>query len=331
LNKKEVKVLNMNGFERLFKRELTGWKIYIDTCSLYKSVEKDNESFWDNFEKLLKKNDLKFSIIDAVFREIKYHRHGNKKDERLKETEQKLENQLSKHNKGGTGLMLIVEATEHAVKEHADKAIIKKIAERVDKFNQIYITNDLDNAVQVRRIGKENAKTTGRVSGLSTDKSVHIDELMQKDNYKKIEVYKIDKGNLVSYLPESELKKFIVCSKCSKKYSLKYLAYEEMVKSKKMKKVKNEITCKPCVTGENYSESELYANKVKKSPEKNTKNATKKENLPKVNLNIKVCSKEEFIAPKEGDKVSVVDKDGKRPQITMGKKLASGGEGIVYN
>lgn len=132
-----------DGFQILEKTLTTGWKVYIDTCSLYKTV-KEGSYFWPRFESLLSRKGVRFTITSAVFSEIKRHKHSD--DHSMKNAAANLEKQLRQYGKSGKNLMLISGNTNESFNDNAIVALIK---ERCLRYSQVYITNDLANAWDV--------------------------------------------------------------------------------------------------------------------------------------------------------------------------------------
>ncbi|GHU63499.1 hypothetical protein AGMMS49983_07080 [Clostridia bacterium] len=137
-----------SGFEILERLPLNGWKIYIDTCSLYRTTH-ENDEFWERFERLLEDNSKennrsRFIITAATFSEIKKHKHNE--NHRANEDAVQLEQILAQFTKSKKDLMVTVGEPD----EFHDNAIVAKIKERSLKFNQVYITNDLASAWDVQ-------------------------------------------------------------------------------------------------------------------------------------------------------------------------------------
>lgn len=126
-----------DGFLLLEKRLKSDWKIYVDTCSLYRTVEL-GALFWSRFERLLEKSGAKFTVTSAAFMEIKKHKHSS--NHRMKQQAEKLEGILAQYSKDRKDLMSV--AGKDGDTFH-DNVIVSLIKKRCCKYPQAYITNDL--------------------------------------------------------------------------------------------------------------------------------------------------------------------------------------------
>ncbi len=147
------------------------WKIYIDTCSLYRATEDD---FWDRLIPVLQKNDCSFIITRATFEEIKRHKHDGRRPD-LAEVEQRLEERLLPLGRSGLDMVKTIGDSG----DFHDNVIQATIRRRILTHNQVYITNDLGSAWDV-------------YSGIRNSRSVDRD-------LKDLRIYKIKKNALVDW------------------------------------------------------------------------------------------------------------------------------------
>lgn len=185
-----------SGFDLIKERATSEWKIYIDTCSLYRTVE-DGNAFWQRLEPILLDKGMKFTITTAVFSEFKKHKHGSNPEMQQKAIA--LERTLTKYGKKRMNLMLIAGDREDTFNDNAIVALIKQ---RCTKYAQIYITNDLANAwdvlsvVRLSQSSKRGVKplliyrVTGKGGLLPFDQLGMLGKLSQSDVSKYFELYR---------------------------------------------------------------------------------------------------------------------------------------------
>lgn len=134
-----------SGFDELNREINSRWKIYIDTCSLYRTTS-DGNVFWDKFVPILESNNVKFTVTAETFREFKRHKYNKK--HRANDDAMRLELILAQFARDRKDLMLITDGDG----TFNDRAIVSIVNQRASKFNQVYITNDLNNAWDVYRV-----------------------------------------------------------------------------------------------------------------------------------------------------------------------------------
>lgn len=289
--------MTSNKFLELDKVINPRWKIYVDTCSLYAATGK-GRAFWDEFVPILQKNGCKFIITIGTFEEIKKHkRNTDMKHAERAQAAQELERILYQFSKKNLDLTVTVGQAG----EFHDEAIQAKIRERARSYNQIYITNDLANAWDVYN-------------------TVYNSRSVDRD-LKKLLIYKVTKGGrLVTHDP------------------LKYLCELNQSELKEFFNLWSEQG--------NYREAESFlAEKSDFVPY--WARAKKKQRVQSVALPVaddhgEVPVVEAFVEPMIR---SVINPDYAMPSsgaelhavqgqkvstVTLGKKIARGGEGIVY-
>lgn len=138
----------VDGFALLDSCLSSDWKIYIDTCSLYRTVE-PGMRFWPRFEELLVRHNAKFTVTAAAFNELKKHKHSN--DHAMQRHAEDLEKVLVRYNQRNKDLMSVAGSAQDSFH---DNVIVSLIKERCLKYSQVYITNDLANAWDVFNVVK---------------------------------------------------------------------------------------------------------------------------------------------------------------------------------
>lgn len=195
----------VDGFALLDNRLASDWKIYIDTCSLYRTVE-PGIHFWPRFEELLERHNAKFTVTAAAFNELKKHKHSN--DHAMKQREEELEKVLVQYSKSNKDLMCIVGSEQDSFH---DNVIVSLIKDRCLKYSQVYITNDLASAwdvfnavknsvssnhglkplviLKVSRGGLHSFEQLGQLTGLSSNEISKYFEIYSSKEYERADAY----------------------------------------------------------------------------------------------------------------------------------------------
>lgn len=149
-----------DGFSLLEKHLEPDWKIYIDTCSLYRTVEQGVD-FWPKFERLLNQRAATFTITEAAFNEFKRHKHSD--DHVMKRRAEKLDKVLARYGKAGQDLMKVARSADG---DFHDNVIVSLVKQRCRKYAQVYITNDLASAWDVFNVVMNSTSTSYGVKPL---------------------------------------------------------------------------------------------------------------------------------------------------------------------
>lgn len=195
----------VDGFALLDNRLASDWKIYIDTCSLYRTVE-PSMHFWPRFEELLERHNAKFTVTAAAFNEFKKHKHSN--DHAMKQRAEELEKVLVQYSKSNKDLMCVAGSEQDSFH---DNVIVSLIKERCLKHSQVYITNDLASAwdvfnvvknsmssnrglkplviLKVSRGGLHSFEQLGQLTGLSSNEISEYFEIYSSKEYERADEY----------------------------------------------------------------------------------------------------------------------------------------------
>ena len=273
------------------------WKIYVDTCSLYMATGKAC-GFWDEFVPILQRNNCKFIITVGTFEEIKKHKKDPdpKHADRAK-TAKELEQTLYQFSKKKLDLMVTVGKPG----EFHDEIIQARIRERARAYNQVYITNDLANAWDVYN-------------------TVYNSRSVDRD-LKKLLIYKITKdGKLVPHdtlkylceLNQKELKEF----------------FELWSKKGEYREAETFLADRsdfvPFWARQN-KKTKVHSEELMKDGEQNERPAIEEFAEPVIRSIINP----DYDMPSTGTKLHAV-RGNKVSTITLDKKIARGGEGIIY-
>lgn len=292
--KSKIDLPAYDKFEEFRKSINSRWKIYIDTCSLYRAMD-NGSTFWDRFVPVLKENDCKFIVTVGTFEEIKGHKHGNKKE--LAQTAAALERVLLRFKKDREDLMVTIGAQG----EFHDEAIQARIRERARSFNQVYITNDLANAWDVYN---------------SIRNSQSVDR-----NLKKLLIYKINKnGDLVRhdqlrYLSELTPKQI------SEFFTLWH--------GQKFEEASAFLEANTDYHSYEAKQRKVRAKATKTLNESEASDTATEDEIEFVEPVIQSLVNPDYEMPKSGDRLRAV-RGEKVVEIVLGKRIARGGEGIVY-
>lgn len=289
----------LDKMDELDKHLNPRWKIYIDTCSLYITVE-DGCDFWDRFVPVLQRNECKFSISTGTYEEIKKHKHKSSRHD-LAETARRLDIQMERMNKRNLNLMLMFGEAG----EFHDNAIQAKVRSRALTYNQVYITNDLGSAWDV-------------YSSFANSRSVDR-------NLKQLLIYKIKpNGDLASYdqlqylseLNQKQLTKYFKLWHAQKfEDASSYLEANTDYRSDSSKKATRK--------------SKRHSTPLTEQTE--TVAASLNDNAADfVEPAIQSIVNLDFEMPAEGAKLHAVQGQAVA-SVTLDKKIARGGEGIVFS